>query len=176
MSLKTEQRTEQRTEELPQTKNVGVKFFKKIDLFKFSEETVKSANIRQLSSNFDANFFGHLEEEIQPTNVVVCQLQKDCGTNFMGQFLKETKLAHFLGLVQLQSNGENGEDKLLRADGRNNVALIRGKRNKPQIVVARWMGLRNCKKYWFVEAFLNGDDIRWQTGIHIVLPCCFKIL
>ena len=165
MAVKTKKKPVQAPPQL-QVENLGVKPTNGFDFFVFNEQTVVSANIRQIWPEFNRNFFGHIERDVQPAKVVVSRLKSNHHGD-ISRVLREIKLAQFVTLIESQ---RAGQDYLLNINGRNNIAKIVDSKNESRIVIVRWMGAGNCKKFWSIDSIPVSGLSYLQEGICILSP------
>ena len=137
-----------------------------VSKFTMNKETQEAANIGWMGSNFQEFFFGKTEENISEAKVAAYKLEKASLDPAIleelgGEAKAEMSLAHFVSLIQQQSQGQEGT---LLVNGYANVAYIRDN-GKLWAVCCYWYSGRRC---WDVGALLGTDPRRWHAGYQIL--------
>ena len=128
--------------------------------------SLKAVNVGWTGDNFNQNFLGKVEEDIEDGMLAIHRLEKRALDapirQELGQEREEITLAHFLDLLARQSKGENG---VLLVNGYANIAYIRDKNGKLWAVSASWYSGGRC---WRVEARSVESPRGWLDGSRVL--------
>ncbi len=121
-----------------------------------------------LGSNFENNFLGKIEENVEPTEIAVPRLEKSSRDPEimaeLGVEKKVIKLSHFYNLIKAQANGQEGT---LLVNGCATIAYIEDKEGNLWAVDADW---HSDDREWHLSADSVENPFEWNAGRQ-VLSC-----
>lgn len=139
-----------------------------IENFVFTEQVIKEANIYAWD-NFRKLFLGKEEKEAKANRLVIHRLGKNSLDAPIRKELgegEEITLAHFVHLLKLQSQGQNG---VLLTNGYANVAYIKGNDGNLWAVYASW---HSGSRDWHVDARSVEFPYDWDAGRQVLSCDC----
>jgi hypothetical protein len=126
----------------------------------------KAANIGYMFPDFKEHYFGKAEENVGDVTIAIHRPKKDFLERepIFKELLEKTdiSLAHFIGLIEKQSMGEEG---LLLVNGWANIAHIKSKKGELCAVYCGWRS-KNCG--WVVNACPVKSLRHWYTDNQVV--------